>query len=152
MHVRIDHAALVRGHTEPGEVCEIPGIGPIPVATARALIADSILSVIVTKGVEIVGVAHAGRTIRANVRRAVEERSPCCDVPDCPVRHGLEIDHVTGYAITKDTKLEDLARFCEWHHYLKTHHGYRVIGPPGARQWLPPESAERVERAPPAAA
>jgi hypothetical protein len=146
---------LVRGNTERGEVCEIPGIGPIPVATARALLTDSVLSVIVTKGVEIVGVAHAGRTIRANVRRAVEDRSPRCDVPDCPVDHGLEIDHVTGYAITKDTKLDDLARLCAWHHYLKTHHRYRITGPPAARQWLPPESTERTERAeraPPAAA
>ena len=30
--VRIDHAALLRGRTEPGEVCEIVGSGPIPVA------------------------------------------------------------------------------------------------------------------------
>lgn len=92
VHVRIDHSALVCGHTEAGEVCEIPGIGPIPVARAPDTPADSVLSVIVTKGVEIIGVAHAGRTIRANVRRAVEERSPNCDVPDCPIRHGLEID------------------------------------------------------------
>ena len=35
VHVRVDHAALVRGHLESGEICEIPGIGPIPVEVAR---------------------------------------------------------------------------------------------------------------------
>src|SRR5438132_1416613 len=50
VQVRVDHAAWVRGHTEAGEVCEIPEAGPIPVATARALASDSILSAVVTKG------------------------------------------------------------------------------------------------------
>ena len=43
-----------------GEVCDIPGIGPIPVATARALADDGVLKVVVTKGVDVVAVAHAG--------------------------------------------------------------------------------------------
>ena len=28
IHVRVDHAALVRGRVEGGELCEIPGVGP----------------------------------------------------------------------------------------------------------------------------
>ena len=34
MHLRVDAPALRRGHVEDGEVCEIPGVGPVPVATA----------------------------------------------------------------------------------------------------------------------
>jgi hypothetical protein len=30
VHVRVDHAALVRGHAEGDEVCEVPGVGPVP--------------------------------------------------------------------------------------------------------------------------
>ena len=60
VHVRVDHAALVRGHVEDGEVCDIPGVGPIPVATARTLAADGVLKVLVTKGVDVVAVAHGG--------------------------------------------------------------------------------------------
>ena len=33
----IDHTALIRGHTEPGEKCEIAGVGPVPVATVKAM-------------------------------------------------------------------------------------------------------------------
>ena len=60
VHVRVDHAALVRGHCEEGETCDIPGVGPIPVASARALAGDCILKVLVTKGVDVVAVAHGG--------------------------------------------------------------------------------------------
>jgi hypothetical protein len=60
VHVRVDHSALIRGSTEAGETCEIPGVGPIPVATARAMAADAILEVLVTKGVDVVAVAHGG--------------------------------------------------------------------------------------------
>ena len=36
--VRVDHEALVRGSVEGDEVCEISGLGPIPVGVARALV------------------------------------------------------------------------------------------------------------------
>jgi hypothetical protein len=41
--VRIDHSALVRGHTEPGEVCEIVGLGPVPVAVVSQMLDDAAL-------------------------------------------------------------------------------------------------------------
>ena len=99
VHVRVDHEALVRGHLEPGEICEIPGIGPIPVAAARRLAADSILSVLVTNGTDVTTVAHAGRTIPASLKRALIERDPVCVVPGCDLRDGLEIDHVEPFAL-----------------------------------------------------
>src|SRR5207245_2753832 len=40
VNVRADHAAMVRGHVEGEEVCEIVGVGPVPVATARAMAED----------------------------------------------------------------------------------------------------------------
>ena len=35
--VRVDHTALLRGAVGPGELCEISGIGPIPVSVVRRL-------------------------------------------------------------------------------------------------------------------
>jgi hypothetical protein len=55
------------------------------------------------------------------------------------VRHNLEIDHVTGWHFTRTTKLDDLVWACGWHHYLKTHRGYQLLGPPRQRQWLGPD-------------
>jgi len=138
VHVRVDHAALVRGSVCTGETCEIPGVGPIPVATAQALLSDSILSVLVTDGADIKAVCHPGRTIRARVRRALVERDQVCVIPGCNERRFLEIDHIQPFAGRGPTRLDNLARLCGWHHYLKTHQRYRLFGGPGAWAWHPP--------------
>jgi hypothetical protein len=139
VHVVVDYEALVRGHTVTGERCEIPGIGPIPVSVARRMSEDAILKVLVTKGVDVLAVAHAGYTIPAHLRTALEIRDQKCIVPRCDRRRGLENDHRNTFNRTRVTKLEDLARLCRWHHYQKTFLGYTYRGGPGAWQWIPPE-------------
>jgi hypothetical protein len=139
VHVWVDHEALVRGHTLDGERCEIPGIGPIPVSVARRMATDSILKVIVTNGVDITAVAHAGRNIKAHQRTALQARDPTCIVPGCDMRRGLEIDHTGPYVETHYTSVDALARLCRWHHYLKSHCGYTYRGGPGNWEWVPPD-------------
>ena len=140
VHVRVDHEALVRGHLELGEVCEIPGIGPIPVDVARRLAADSVLHVLVTDGVDVSTVVHPGRTIPATVRTALIERDPMCVVPGCDVRDRLEIDHVLPFGEEGPTRLANLARLCHWHHYLKTHQRHRLERVGDHWVWQPPDS------------
>lgn len=148
VHVFVDHEALVRGHTADEEHCEIPGVGPIPVSVARRMATDSILKVIVTKGVEISAVAHAGRTIRAHHRSALEARDPVCIVPGCGVRRGLQIDHRAPYVETRHTSLDGTARLCRWHHYQKSHCGYTYRGGPGAWEWIAPDTPTAREPRP----
>ncbi len=147
VHVRVDHAALVRGHVEAGELCEIPGIGPVPVEVARRLAVDCVLNVLVTDGVDVTAVAHSGRTIPAALRRALAERDPECVVPGCPTRTGLEIDHLLPFAEGGPASLDNLARLCHWHHYLKTHHGHRLArgdAPDRAWRWVAPDDPPAV--------
>ncbi len=59
----IDYEALRRGYAEADETCEIAGVGPVPVATVRGMLADSFGAAIVTDGVDVYTVAHLG-TIR----------------------------------------------------------------------------------------
>ncbi|MGH9011374.1 MAG: DUF222 domain-containing protein [Acidimicrobiia bacterium] len=139
IHVVVDYEALMRGHTVAGERCEIPGIGPIPVSVARAMSQDAILKVLVTKGVDVVTVAHAGYTIPAHLRSALDARDPTCIVPGCDIRRNLQKDHRNTYNRTRVTKLEDLAHLCAWHHYQTTHLGYTYRGGPGTWEWIPPE-------------
>ena len=143
VHVRVDHSALARGDKAKGEICEIPGIGPIPVAVARRLSSDSVLKVLVTGGCDVKAVAHAGRTIPTKIRTALEARDQTCVVPGCDVRDGLEIDHIIPFAEGGLSTLENLARLCKWHHYLKTHCGYRLEGPAGHRTWVGPDPPSR---------
>jgi hypothetical protein len=142
VHVRVDHQALLRGHLEPGEICEIPGIGPIPVDVARRMAADSILSVLITDGVDVTSVAHGGRTIPAALRTALIERDPVCVVPGCGIRDGLEIDHLLPFGNDGPTSLANLARLCHWHHYLKTHQRYRLARTGDQWEWQPPPVAD----------
>jgi hypothetical protein len=140
VYVRVDYDALSRGHSVAGETCEIPGVGPIPVASARAMAADAILKVLLTKGVDVVAVAHSGRSATGHQRSALEERDRTCVVEGCAVRDHFEIDHVDGWAVTRTTTLERLARLCRWHHHLKTYCGYRLEGRPGAWRLVRPDT------------
>jgi len=126
MNIRIDIDALKRGHTEHGEVCEIAGVGPIPVATATEYLGEAFLKLLVIDGVAIKTVAHMGRSIPAPLRTALEERDRVCQVPTCDMSLGLEIDHIKPFAEGGPASLENLVRLCKRHHLQKTHDGYRL--------------------------
>jgi len=143
VYVLVDHAALKSGAARGDQQCEIPGIGRIPVQTARALAEDSILNVLVTRGVDVRAVAHGGRTIPARIRTTLEVRDKTCVVPGCDKTKGLEIDHYrVAFVDGGKTTLDNLARLCRWHHYQKTHLGYRLSGQPAAWRWERPADLE----------
>jgi uncharacterized protein DUF222/HNH endonuclease len=136
VNVHVDNEALQRGRTVAGETCKIPGIGPIPVTSARRLAEGGIVKALATDGADVHAVAHLGRTIPARLRTALEARDPTCVVPGCDVRTGLEIDHVVPLARGGPTALDNLARLCRYHHAEKTHHGWQLEGRPGAWTWI----------------
>ena len=147
MNIRVDIDALKRGRTEDGELCEIAGVGPIPVATATEYLGEAFLKLLVVDGVDVRTVAHMGRAIPAPLRTAIEERDRVCQVPTCDVTLGLEIDHIKPFAEGGAASLENLVRLCKRHHLQKTHDGYRLeklAGEPltGSRgtpwRWRPP--------------
>ena len=126
INIRVDIDALKRGHTEHGEMCEIAGVGPIPVATATEYLGEAFLKLLVVDGVDIKTVAHMGRAIPAPLRTAVEERDRVCQVPTCDMTIGLEIDHIKPFAEGGPASVENLVRLCKRHHLQKTHDGYRL--------------------------
>jgi len=93
----------------------------------------------VAYGSNVTAVAHLGRTIPARLRTALEARDPTCVVPGCDVRQGLEIDHRVPFAQGGPSTMHNLARLCRWHHYLKSHHRYRLGGAPGRWTWTGPD-------------
>ncbi len=100
--------------------------------------ADAFLAAVVTNGCDIRSVAHAGRQVTARQRSALVVRDPHCVKPGCAVSTGLEIDHVTPWASSRITTLDQLARLCRHHHRQKTYEGYRLSGPPGWWSWTRP--------------
>jgi len=139
INVRVDIDALKRGHTKHGEICEIAGVGPIPVATATEYLGEAFLKLLVMDGIDIKTVAHMGRAIPAPLRTAVEERDRVCQVPTCDMSVGLEIDHIKPFAEGGPASLGNLVRLCKRHHLQKTHDGYRLekieVATGTARRW-----------------
>jgi len=132
VQLRVDLAALRRGELEAGEICEIPGVGPVALATAERLIGDSFVKILVTDGVDVQCVAHIGRSIPAHMMTALAERDPTCVVPGCAVAQGLEVDHYqVPFASGGPSELWNLARLCSHHHRQKTHGGHELVGGPG---------------------
>jgi Domain of unknown function (DUF222)/HNH endonuclease len=138
--------ALERGHAERGEDVRIDGFGPIPVTIARRLAVDSVVTVITTKGDDIHSVSSAKRTVPARIRKALEQRDQQCSNPSCSNDQFLEMDHVAEFAAGGPTELDNLALFCPTCHDLKTYFGWRLLGPPGNRRFVPPDPGpgERV--------
>jgi hypothetical protein len=135
---RVDLQALRRGTLEPGESCEIPGVGPVPLAVARELFGDCFLKFVISDGVDIRTVVHYGRVIPAHLKTALQFRDRCCVVPGCGRTFGLEYDHLVEFAKGGPTSLDNLARLCGPHHAMKTHKGYRLSGGPGHWVWQAP--------------
>jgi hypothetical protein len=138
MRVTVDSAALSRGHTKAGERCEITGVGPVPVTTARALLDDASIAVMTRDSDDITAVSRPTRTIPVKVRRALESRYPICGVPSCANDEFLEIDHVVPLEEHGRTELANLWRLCSHHHRLKTYAGWTVVGTNGDRDLVPP--------------
>lgn len=136
--VRVDAGALQRGHVEGDEVCEVVGVGPVPVTVARDLLGDSLFHLVVTDGIDVRTVTSAKRTIPASLRAALIERDRTCAVPGCTATKHLEIDHIVDFAKGGPTELANVARLCRPHHSMKTHLGFRLLGPPGAWRWVGP--------------
>ena len=127
INIRVDMDALKRGRTEHGEICEIAGVGPIPVATATEYLGEAFLKLLVVDGTDIRTIAHMGSALPAKLRTGVEERDRVCQVPTCDMTIGLEIDHIVPFAEGGAASLENLVRLCKRHHLQKTHDGYRLI-------------------------
>jgi len=136
-HLSVDVLALRRGHAIGEETCEIAGVGTVPVATARGLLGDAVLKVVIKDGVDVLNVTHLGRGYTAHQRTAIFERAGgCCEVPVCGVTTGLEIDHAHEVQYGGTSRVDDAELKCWTHHQDKTHRGWRLIGYPGRRHWI----------------
>jgi hypothetical protein len=148
--VRVDHTALVRGTVEGDEICEIPGLGPIPATTARELLGDSVLKLVITKGIDVANVTHLGRSPTVAQRVALWWQAPECTAEGCTRARWLENDHQLGWAETRRTCLDELDPLCKHEHRLKTLFGWSLVDGKGKRPFVPPTDPRHPKsRAPP---
>ena len=119
-----DLFAWRRGHTHPGEVCQVIGGGPVPVELAHELGKDAFLKAVLHDGVALHTIKHFGRHFPAELRTALD----LGPVPaftgarcgDCGSRFGLEYDHVNPVANKGETSLSNVQALCWDDHQAKT--------------------------------
>jgi hypothetical protein len=119
--VLVDLQALLRGHTEAGETCEIPGVGPIPVGRLYELAPDAFWHVLVTRGNDIRGYCAMSRYLPTMLKVALAARDRECAVAGCNRTQGLEIDHIVPVAQGGPTTYTNLERKCFHDHRENKH-------------------------------
>jgi hypothetical protein len=137
--VRADHSALVNGEVADGEICEIAGVGPIDPTTARHVLGDSLLYLVITKGTAVANVVNLARgPTRAQRIALLWRNGGMCEMTECPCR-AREIDHDIEWAKDKRTLLDNLHSYCDHHHDLKTRGWARLEAPDGTVELVSPD-------------
>jgi hypothetical protein len=139
--LRLDLSALVRGRAAAGETCELAGLGPISVAAAREMLGESVLKLVLTKGVEVRNVTHLGRGPIVAQKVALLWERPVCQREGCGRRARLEYDHIDGFEFrtTGHTRIDELDPLCAPDHDLKTYQGWALVHGRGVRPMVPPD-------------
>lgn len=137
--LRVDATALRRGHTEPGELCDIVGIGPVPVAALQEFLPDAAIEVVVTNGVDAFNVTSLTRRANARQQTVLQLLNIGCSREGCNTTTHLQVDHRIDWAHIHVTELANLDWLCPHDHRLKTHHGWQLEPGTGKRPMHPPE-------------
>ena len=140
--VMADAAAWQRGHTEAGETCEIAGIGPIDIATARRLCGDAVVDIVLTHGVDVRALAARAARPEPGAVRGAARRGLRVQRRRVWQQAVFEVDHLgEGWAINGVTVNGAVAFKCTHCHDLKTYKGWRDGPrlPNGKRTLIPPE-------------
>jgi hypothetical protein len=136
--LRVDVQALHRGRVAGDELCEIRGVGPVPVSVAEGLLGRSVLHLVIARGVDVLNVTHLGRGPTAAQKIALAWASPGCTAQGC-WRTRTENDHREPWAQTRHTRLDELDPLCAHHHDLKTRSGWALVEGTGKRPMVPPD-------------
>jgi hypothetical protein len=149
--LRLDVEALWRGYVEGEELCEVAGLGPIPVRVAKAMLGDAVLKLVITKGVDVLNLTSLTRGPTQAMRYAALWTSPYCAVEGC-TRTRVEHDHRWGaeYKDTRHTRLDELDGLCHTHHDLRTREGWALVPGTGDRPLVGPDDPRHPANAPPA--
>jgi hypothetical protein len=115
---------LLNGKTGPGEICEIPGVGPVPVAHAREVLSHGLLQLVITDGVDVQTVVSNTRHVPPALKIAIAIRDRTCKIRGCDRDRMLERHHTHDYAKSHRTTYTELGNLCPKHHDLVTNKHY----------------------------
>lgn len=139
--VHVDARTLCEGR-HAGSLCETVDGRPIPVATARRLCCEAVLSAVVVEADGTTRRLTAElRTATREQRRALAAMYATCAHPHCEVGFSrCRIHHVVWYSVGGATVLDNLLPLCETHHHLVHEGGWRLeLDPDRTLTWIRPD-------------
>lgn len=114
---------------DPAATAELEASQPVATETARRLLCDSRVQVVVQDPAGIaVGIGTTQRTVTPQTRRALMRRDGGCRFGNCTVTRFLHAHHLDGWP--SPTTLGRLALFCWTHHHVIHEGGWTVSGDP----------------------
>ena len=172
--VLVSHEVAKRGWTEvrDGELCTIPGVGPVPPEVARSIAKDAFLTGLFYDGKDLRSIRRWTRNVPVEVKVALELGTPPCGhttlrrssrriarndcahfdgfkCADCGNRFRNQRDHVEPHNQFGPASIDNLEPRCWRCHQAKTARdrkaGKLTPPPPGVR----PEDRPESGRAPP---
>jgi hypothetical protein len=146
--VRVDLARLLdHDPDDPGEICEIPGVGPVPVSHARTVLSHGLLELVITDGVDVRTVVSRTRHVPEALKVAIAERDQRCRVRGCDRTHHLERHHTKPFHEHRLTTYELLGMLCGDHHDWVTYRGHEIIDHRDGTWTLTPPDEQRDSHA-----
>ena len=153
MLIRVDLEALQRDTVEGDELCEIPGLGPITVSAARALLGESIVKLVITNGVDVRQRHSPGSgTDRSPTSRAAVPTTGLHRrrMSIAPAARSIT---ATTAPRTHHTRVDECDPLCKPHHDLKTYQGWALVEGTGKRRFVrttrPAPPSHTTNKAPP---
>jgi hypothetical protein len=142
VRVRCDIGALLRGHAEPGETVELPGVDlPLPVHKVREFLTEAITDLVISDGQDVRAVCTNSRRVTKALLIAIEERDQTCAILGCHIKEPLERHHWVGdFSKDQRTTLENVVRLCALHHDDVTYGGCTLEGEHGNWRIVRPSS------------
>jgi hypothetical protein len=122
--VLVDLGSLLDGKTGPGGTCEIPGVGPVPVAHAREVLSHGLLQLVITDGVDVQTVVSSTRHVPPALRIAIAVRDRTCKIHGCDRDRMLDRHHTPPFEQSHRTTYTELGNLCPKHHDLVTNKRY----------------------------
>ncbi|MCU0310815.1 MAG: HNH endonuclease, partial [Acidimicrobiales bacterium] len=116
---------------DPGATAELETGQPLATETARRLLCDSRIEVVVQDRAGIaVGVGTTNRTVSPGLRRALTHRDGHCRFGNCTSTRFLQAHHITPWP--SPTTTANLALLCWHHHHLVHEGGWTLSGDPNS--------------------
>ena len=108
-------------------MCEIPGVGSVPVDHARKVLSHGLLELVITDGVDVRTVVSTTRHVPEALKIAIAERDERCKVRGCDRTHNLERHHTKPFAEHRLTTYDVLGMLCGDHHDLVSYRGHEIV-------------------------